>query len=43
MVEINQPGLLGLTSYQDLGLIKVAIMVKTEEKRTKKGTDEEVW
>ena len=42
IVETNQPGLLGLTSSQDLGLIKVVMVAKAEEKQTKPGRDEEV-
>ena len=42
IVEKNQPGLLGLTSSQDLGLIKVVMMAKAEEKQTEPGRDEEV-
>ena len=34
IVETNQPGLLALTSSQDLGLIKVVMVTKTEEKQT---------
>ena len=40
IVETNQPGLLGLTSFQDLGLIKVVMVAKAEEKQTKPGRDE---
>jgi len=42
IVETNQPGLLGLTSSQDLGLIKVVMVAKTEEKQNKPDTGEEV-
>ena len=42
IAETNQPGLLGLTSSQDLGLIKVVMVAKTEEKQTKPDTGEEV-
>jgi len=42
IVETNQPGLLGLTSSQDLGLIKVVMVAKTEEKQTKPDTGEAV-
>jgi len=42
IVETNQPELLGLTSSQDLGLIKVVMVAKTEEKQTKPETGEEV-
>ena len=42
IVETNQPGLLGLTSSQDLGLIKVVMMAKTEEKQTEPDQGEEV-
>lgn len=34
IVETNQTGLLGLTASQDLGLIKVVMVAKTEEKQT---------
>ena len=42
IVETNQPGLLGLTSSQDLGLIKVVMVAKTEEKQTEPDKGEEV-
>lgn len=42
MVETNQPGLLGLTSSQDLGLIKVVMVAKTEEDQTEPDRGEEV-
>ena len=38
----NQPGLLGLTSSQDLGLIKVVMVAKTEEKQTEPDKGEEL-
>jgi len=41
VVEPNQPELLGLTSSQDLGLIKVVVMAKTEEKQTDPDQGEE--
>ena len=41
-MEINQPGLLGLTSSQDLGLIKVVMMAKTDEKQTESDQGEEI-
>ena len=41
VVERNQPELLGLTSSQDLGLIKVVVMAKTEEKQTDPDQGEE--
>ena len=42
IVETNQPGLLGLTASQDLGLIKVVMVAKTEEKQTEPDKSEEV-
>ena len=42
IVETNQPGLLGLTSSQELGLIKVVMVAKTEEKQTEPDKGEEV-
>ena len=42
IVETNQPGLLGLTSSQDLGLIKVVMVAKTEEEQTKPDRGEKV-
>ena len=42
IVETNQPGPLGPTSSQDLGLIKVVMVAKTEEKQTKPDKGEEV-
>ena len=42
IAETNQPGLLGPTSFQDLGLIKVVMLAKTEEKQTKPDKGEEV-
>ena len=42
MWKQNQPGLLGLTSSQDLGLIKVVMVAKAEGKQTEPGRDEEV-
>ena len=41
-VETNHLGLLGLTSSQDLGVIKVVMVAKTEEKQTKPDKGEEV-
>ena len=41
-METNQPGLLGLTASQDLGLIKVVMVAKTEEKQTEPDKSEEV-
>lgn len=41
-VETNQPGLLGLTSSQDLGLIKVVMVAKIEEDQTEPDRGEEV-
>ena len=42
IVETNQPELSGLTSSQDLGVIKVVMVAKTEEKQTKPDKGEEV-
>ena len=42
IVETNQPGLLGLTASQDLDLIKVVMVAKTEEKQTEQDKSEEV-
>ena len=42
IVETNRLGLLGLTSSQDLGLIKVVMMAKTEEKQMEQDQGEEV-
>ena len=42
IVETNQPGLLGLTSSQGLGLMKVVMVAKTEEMQTKPDKGEEV-
>lgn len=42
IVKINQPGLFGLTSSQNLGIIKVVMVAKTEEKRTKPERGKEV-
>ena len=42
IVETNQPGLLGLTASQDLGVIKVVMVAKTEEKQTEPDKSEEV-
>ena len=41
-VETNHLGLLGLTLSQDLGLINVVMVAKTEEKQTKPDKGEEV-
>ena len=41
IVDTNQPGLLGLRSSQDLGLIKVVMMTNAEEKRSKPDSIEE--
>ena len=42
IVKTNQPGLLGHTSSQNLGLIKVVMVAKTEEEQTKPDREEEV-
>lgn len=42
LVETNQLGLLGLTSSQNLGLIKVVMVAKIEEEQTKPDRGEEV-
>ena len=42
IVETNQPGLLGLTASQDLGLIKVVMVAKTEDKQIEPDKSEEV-
>ena len=42
IVETNQTGLLGLTASQDLGLIKVVMVAKTEEKQTEPDKSEEI-
>ena len=42
IVETNQPGLLGLTASQGLGLIKVVMVAKTEEEQTEPDKSEEV-
>ena len=39
IVDTNQPGLLGLRSSQDLGLIKVVMMTNTEEEQSKLDVD----
>ena len=39
IVDTNQPGLLGLRSSQDLGLIKVVMMTDAEEERSKLDAD----
>ncbi|XP_068696993.1 uncharacterized protein [Montipora foliosa] len=39
IVDTNQPGLLGLRSSQDLGLIKVVMMTNTEEEQSKLDAD----
>ena len=39
IVDTNQPGLLGLRSSQDLGLIKVVMMTDAEEERSKLNAD----
>ena len=41
-METNQPGMLGLTSSQDRGLIKVVMVAKTEERQTEPDKVEEV-
>ena len=41
-METKQPELLGLTSSQNLGLIKVVMVAKTEEEQTKPDRGEEV-
>ena len=41
-METNQPGSLGLTSSQDLGLTKVVMVAKTEEEQTKPDRGEKV-
>ena len=42
IVDTNQPGLLGLRSSQDLGLIKVVMMTNVEEERAKLDVDVKV-
>ena len=42
IVETNQPGLLGLKSSQDLGLIKVVMMTKTKNKQTEPSQSEKI-
>ena len=39
IVDTNQPGLLGLRSSQDLGLIKVVMMTNAEEEQAKPDVD----
>ena len=39
IVDTNQPGLLGLRTSQDLGLIKVVMMTNTEEEQSKLDAD----
>ena len=42
MVETNQPGVVGLKSSQDLGLIKVVMIPEAEEKQTESIQSEKI-
>jgi len=42
VVETNQPGVVGLKSSQDLGLIKVVMIPEAEEKQTESIQSEKI-